>query len=69
MQEYKQKNKSNQLVDKRFGEKDPGLSVEDKLMQRFVLERKVVMIVIIITVISLRLHGYREGWSVLGGSI
>ncbi len=69
MQEYKQKNKSNQLVDKRFGEKDPGLSVEDKLMQRFVLERKVVMIIIIITVISLRLHGYREGWSVLGGSI
>ena len=39
--EYKQKNKSNQMVDRRFGEHEEGMTVEEKLTQRFILERKV----------------------------
>ena len=39
--EYKQKNKSNKLVDRRFGEGEEELSVEDKMMQRFILQKKV----------------------------
>lgn len=39
--EYRQKNKANRLVDRRFGEGDEHLSVEEKMMQRFILERKV----------------------------
>lgn len=37
--EYKHKNKSNKLLDRRFGE-GKELSIEDKMMQRFMLERK-----------------------------
>lgn len=39
--EHKQKNKSNLLLDRRFGEGEEDLSVEEKVMQRFILERKV----------------------------
>jgi nucleolar protein 14 len=39
--EYKQRNKSNMMVDRRFGEREEDLSVEEKMMQRFILERKV----------------------------
>lgn len=39
--EYKQKNKSNRLVDRRFGEGDADLPVEEKMMRRFILEKKV----------------------------
>lgn len=39
--EYKQKNKTNHLVDRRFGEGQEDLSVEEKMMKRFILERKV----------------------------
>ena len=35
------KNKSNKLVDRRFGEGDEDLSIEEKMMRRFILERKV----------------------------
>ena len=29
------------MVDRKFGEKDPTLSIEEKLIQRFVMEKKV----------------------------
>ena len=38
--EHRQKHKCNQLLDRRFGEGE-GVSVEEKMMRRFVLERKV----------------------------
>lgn len=38
--EYKQKDKANKFVDKRFGEEDTELSVEDKMLKRFALERQ-----------------------------
>lgn len=41
LQEYGQRLKSNKFVDKRFGEHDATLSVEDKMMRRFALERAV----------------------------
>lgn len=41
LQEYGQRLKSNKFVDKRFGEHDATLSVEDKMMKRFALERAV----------------------------
>ena len=41
MKEYQHRTKSNQFVDKRLGESDPNMSVEDKMMQRFALERQV----------------------------
>lgn len=39
--EYQQKSKANKLVDRRFGESEEDLSVEEKMMRRFILERKV----------------------------
>lgn len=39
LQEYKYHFKSNKFVDKRIGENDPTLSLEDKMMKRFALER------------------------------
>ncbi len=41
MLEYKQKGKSNKFIDRRFGEDDPEISVEDKMLKRFALERSV----------------------------
>ena len=41
LQEYKQQFKSNKFVDKRIGENDVSLSLEDKMMKRFALERAV----------------------------
>ncbi|OWZ24060.1 Nucleolar protein [Phytophthora megakarya] len=38
--EYKARNKSNVFKDKRLGEQDPTLSMEDKMMARFQTERK-----------------------------
>ncbi|XP_001640799.2 nucleolar protein 14 [Nematostella vectensis] len=38
--EYKQKNKANIFVDKRFGENDAEMTLEDKLMQRFTIEKQ-----------------------------
>ena len=39
--EYQQRKKSNQFVDRRFGEYDEELTVEEKMMRRFSMERKV----------------------------
>lgn len=39
--EYKRRNKSNQFIDRRFGEYDEELAPEEKMMQRFVLEKQV----------------------------
>ena len=39
--EYQQRHKNNKLVDRRFGENDPSLSVEEKMLQRFALEKQV----------------------------
>ena len=39
--EYKQRNKSNLFIDRRFGEYDEGLSPEERMMRRFVLEKQV----------------------------
>ena len=39
--EYKNRGKVNKFVDRRFGENDPEMSVEDKMLQRFALERQV----------------------------
>ena len=41
LREYRERNKTNQLVDRRFGEYDPKLSAEDRMLQRFVLEKRV----------------------------
>ncbi|XP_031569583.1 nucleolar protein 14-like [Actinia tenebrosa] len=38
--EYKQRNKANVFVDKRFGENDNEMSVEDKLLKRFAIEKQ-----------------------------
>ncbi|XP_033633176.1 nucleolar protein 14-like isoform X2 [Asterias rubens] len=40
LKEYQQRNKTNKFIDKRFGENDPTLSVEEKMMQRFAVERQ-----------------------------
>ena len=42
LKEYKQKQKTNQFVDKRFGE-DEDLPEEERLMQRYLLEKKVYL--------------------------
>ncbi|KAK3095262.1 hypothetical protein FSP39_012329 [Pinctada imbricata] len=39
LQEYKQRHKSNKFVDKRIGEHDASLSLEEKMMKRFAKER------------------------------
>merc|ERR1712059_220111 len=39
LQEYQLKNKSNLFLDKRIGEKDTGLSAEEKMIARFTAER------------------------------
>ena len=39
--EYQNRGKANKFVDKRFGEADQDLSVEDKMLQRFALEKQV----------------------------
>ncbi|XP_071089794.1 nucleolar protein 14-like isoform X2 [Haliotis cracherodii] len=40
LQEYEQRFKSNKLVDRRFGENDTSLSVEDKMLKRYAIERE-----------------------------
>ena len=41
LKEYKQKNKSNKLIDRRLGEYDAKMAPEDKILQRFTVERQV----------------------------
>ncbi|XP_070707130.1 nucleolar protein 14 [Pempheris klunzingeri] len=40
LKEYKLKNKSNKLIDRRFGEYDTKMAPEDKILQRFTMERQ-----------------------------
>ncbi|KAM4635490.1 nucleolar protein 14 isoform 1-T2 [Polymixia lowei] len=40
LKEYKQKDKSNKFIDRRFGEYDTKMAPEDKILQRFSLERQ-----------------------------
>ncbi|XP_066277879.1 nucleolar protein 14-like isoform X1 [Branchiostoma lanceolatum] len=40
LQEYQQRGKRNQFVDRRLGENDPEMTLEDKMLQRFAMERK-----------------------------
>ncbi|XP_070844939.1 nucleolar protein 14 [Chaetodon trifascialis] len=40
LKEYKLKNKSNKLIDRRFGEYDTNMAPEDKILQRFAMERQ-----------------------------
>uniref|UniRef100_A0A8C5EYM2 Nucleolar protein 14 n=1 Tax=Gouania willdenowi TaxID=441366 RepID=A0A8C5EYM2_GOUWI len=40
LKEYKQKNKSNKFIDRRFGEYDTKMAPEDKILQRFAMERQ-----------------------------
>ncbi|XP_061183430.1 nucleolar protein 14-like [Saccostrea echinata] len=39
LQEYNQRFKNNKFIDKRFGENDTSLSLEEKMMKRFAMER------------------------------
>lgn len=41
LKEYKQKDKANKFIDRRFGEYDTNMAPEDKILQRFSLERQV----------------------------
>ncbi|XP_064630063.1 nucleolar protein 14-like [Lineus longissimus] len=38
--EYKKRGKANKFIDKRFGEDDPNMTVEDKMLARFALEKQ-----------------------------
>ncbi|XP_023150377.2 nucleolar protein 14 [Amphiprion ocellaris] len=40
LKEYKQKNKSSKFIDRRFGEYDTKMAPEDKILQRFAMERQ-----------------------------
>ncbi|KAM9793148.1 nucleolar protein 14 isoform X1 [Syngnathus typhle] len=40
LKEYKQKNKSNKLIDRRIGEYDTKMAPEEKILQRFAIERQ-----------------------------
>ncbi|XP_056146831.1 nucleolar protein 14 [Lampris incognitus] len=40
LKEYKQKDKANKFIDRRFGEYDTKMAPEDKILQRFTLERQ-----------------------------
>lgn len=49
LKEYKQKNKSNKLIDRRFGEYDTKMAPEDKILQRFAMERQVSDLILHLT--------------------
>ncbi|KAG7473141.1 hypothetical protein JOB18_025811 [Solea senegalensis] len=40
LKEYKQKNKSSKFIDRRLGEYDTNMAPEDKILQRFAIERQ-----------------------------
>uniref|UniRef100_A0A8D3E4I4 Nucleolar protein 14 n=1 Tax=Scophthalmus maximus TaxID=52904 RepID=A0A8D3E4I4_SCOMX len=40
LKEYKQKNKCSKFIDRRFGEYDTNMAPEDKILQRFAMERQ-----------------------------
>jgi len=39
--EMKKRNKAGGIIDKRFGENDPSMNPEDKMLERFTRERQV----------------------------
>lgn len=39
--EYKNKDKVGEIIDRRFGENDANMTVEDKMLERFMVEKKV----------------------------
>ena len=39
--EYKKRGKASTFVDRRIGENDPAMSLDDKMLQRFAAERQV----------------------------
>ena len=41
LREYRDRHKTNQLMDKRFGEYDQTLTAEEKMMKRFMMEKQV----------------------------
>lgn len=41
LKEYKERDKSNVFIDKRFGEYNSHISAEEKMMRRFALEQQV----------------------------
>lgn len=41
LKEYKERDKSNVFIDKRFGEYNSSISAEEKMMRRFALEQQV----------------------------
>ena len=43
LREYKERDKRNSVIDRRFGERDDTLSHDDKMTQRYILERKVII--------------------------
>ena len=51
--EYKEKGKANKFVDKRIGENDPEMSLEDKMLKRFAMEKQVCTLDFLIHLIHL----------------
>ena len=48
LKEYRERHKTNQLVDKRFGEYDENLTAEEKMMKRFMMEKQVCVLMSVI---------------------
>ena len=44
LQEFRLRHKTGKFVDRRFGEYDKDLSLEEKAMQRFLLEKQVLFL-------------------------
>jgi nucleolar protein 14 len=40
LKEYEEKNRSGGIVDRRFGENDPTMSLEERMLERFTKERQ-----------------------------
>jgi len=40
LKEYEEKNRAGGIVDRRFGENDPTMSLEERMLQRFTKERQ-----------------------------
>lgn len=52
LKEFRMKDKNNKFVDRRFGEYDNKITPEEKILQRFTLERQVTHLIIIIIIIT-----------------
>lgn len=56
LKEFRMKDKNNKFVDRRFGEYDNKITPEEKILQRFTLERQVTHLIIIIIITTHYLH-------------